>query len=342
MDQRQSEAGPAAEICQASQTSRQYESSTCKPIKFVLENNTSSGCERRRRGRKSMDVIPTNMDRQSQRRLHQRAYRFRKQQHASEIEADRDQYCKAASQLEKELLSTTKKIDSLFTILQEMEQVFSSNNIQMQDRMKEQLKDLKKCRQRRQSLTEPTQLSARQLKPRDANDSASPDNESHAADTRETVSRNYQQSTRRNPYIPQHTALYYLQTQALLKQSEQAASKGKNALDPTFLEIALKMNDQENVNFKCLPSQSLRERILLFQDIVDVTKVVNQIIKGGICWGFDPLDTASWEMPEILFQEYWFICDEELVQSTNKWRLEQGRNPIVWDSSGRHVKKPMA
>ncbi|GAB5593896.1 hypothetical protein Unana1_08796 [Umbelopsis nana] len=220
------------------------------------------------------------MDRQSQRRLHQRAYRFRKQQHASEIEADRDQYCKAASQLEKELLSTTDKIDSLFTILQEMEQVFSSNNLQMQDRMKEQLKDLKKCGQRRQSLTEPTQLSARQLKPRDANDSASPDNESHAADTRETVSRNNQQSTHRNPYIPQHTALYYLQTQALLKQSEQAASKGKNALDPTFLEIALKMNDQENVNFKCLPSQSLRERILLFQDIVDVTKVVNQIIKG--------------------------------------------------------------
>jgi hypothetical protein len=28
-----------------------------------------------------------------------------------------------------------------------------------------------------------------------------------------------------------------------------------------------------------------------------------------------------------------------LVRTTNKWRLMHGRSPVVWDSSGRHVKE---
>lgn len=328
-------------------------SPVCKPVRFVLENRASSGFESRTRGRKSIDTTTT--DKQSRRRMHQRAYRERRQQHVSVIEGERDRYCKQVLQLQRRLRATSQSTKTALSILQDLEKICSTSNLPLQHSTREMMENIKaniakqrtahRCEGSNDVATDVAIWSRRESAGKDA-----------AVTTTKTLGQDILQTSKdtdttythpdetmnpaiHKPYIPRHTALYYLQTQALLKQSEQSSSKGKSALDSTFLEVALNMNDQAHVNFKCLPSQSLRERILLFQDIVDVTKLVNNIIKGGICWGLDPLDTASWEMPEILFQDYWFICDEDLVRTTNKWRLMHGRSPVVWDSSGRHVKE---
>lgn len=366
------------------------ESATMKPVRFVLENDSSSGVEPRPRGRKSLDN-QLEGDRKSRNRRNQRAYRQRQQQQLLEAEKDRDNYKDNYSKLQQRLVDKNGKLERMANLVYDMERLCILQGVTVPSSIKERLTMFKQraaedldeqfadINESLRSIpnpvyetpqsdssvitnTEPSPHSiiesppaaledvlptfdspiAEQLDPIAMQIDDIPDipalEQFSPTDSSGDSSMSSQISPLRGP-IPRHVALYYIQSQYLKKLTDPDKEYPPSGLDPTPLELALSDKVRFHPRLRFLPCPKLRERLILFQDVLEINAVVDHIVKGAICWGRDPLQNSSWELPEVLFYDYWFICDEDMLRCTNKWRLLSGKPAIVWDSAGRHVKK---
>ncbi|OZJ04005.1 hypothetical protein BZG36_03627 [Bifiguratus adelaidae] len=133
------------------------------------------------------------------------------------------------------------------------------------------------------------------------------------------------------PFIPTYAALRTIHLQ-LIVQSIFPAFGHKNLI-PTPLQLVT--NHDVRINY--LPMANVRDRILLFQDVLDIDMVTTALRCDSRCWGPEPFSCTSWELPESFFSTYWFLCDQELVDCTNRWRRRAGKEDVRWDPLGRHV-----
>lgn len=362
-----------------------------KPVRFVLENDSSSGMEPRPRGRKSLDS-QLDGDRKSRNRHNQRAYRQRQQQQLLAAEKERDLYKENAEKLQQRLVEKNGKLERMANLVYDIERLCMLQGVIVPASIRERLQLFKDrafadvdeqfadINETLRSIPEPMYetpqsnasiITNPSLSPHTVIESPPPmlieplpqldnsvlpdeldpnnmDLDSLASITGidslpspssdESPILPNQLGPLRGP-IPKHVALYYIQSQYLKKLGHPDKAQRPSGLDPTPLELALSDKVRMHPRLRFLPCPKLRERLLLFQDVLDITTVVDHVVKGSICWGRDPIQNDSWELPELIFYDYWFICDEDMLRVTNKWRLLNGRAPIVWDSAGRHVKK---
>ncbi|GAB5590411.1 hypothetical protein Unana1_05311 [Umbelopsis nana] len=381
------------------------ELSIAKPVRFVLENDSSSGIEPRPRGRKSLDS-QVDGDRKSRNRRNQRAYRQRQQLQLLAAEKERDQYKDNVTQLQQRLLDKNVKLERMANLVYDMERLCLLQGIIVPTSIRERLQVFKDraaqdvddqfadINESLRTIPEPLYESSRSdssiitnttplygtplsdpsiitnttpsphtviESPPTIHDEPSPalnltlpldpdgmdldglvtfpGVESIPSPSNELpLSSPNELDTLRGP-IPKHVALYYIQSQYLQKIAHPEKPQRPSGLDPTPLELALSEKIRLHPRLKFMPCPKLRGRLLLFQDILDINTVIDHTVKGSICWGRDPTLSDSWELPEVLFYDYWFICDEDMLRNTNRWRQLSGRAPIVWDSAGRHVKK---
>ncbi|KAH8554123.1 hypothetical protein BGW37DRAFT_517868 [Umbelopsis sp. PMI_123] len=363
---------------------------TMRPVRFVLENESSSGVEPRPRGRKSLDN-QLEGDRKSRNRRNQRAYRQRQQQQLLAAEKDRDNYKESYNKLQQRLVDKNGKLERMANLVYDMERLCIVQGIVVPDSIKERLGMFKQraaedldeqfadISESLRSIPQPIYSTPQSDSSVITNTEPSPkSNIESPSDSLEEVLSTFdspiseeidpmsmqiddlpdipemdghsdpegfgfstmtsQMAPLRGP-IPRHVALYYIQSQYLKKISSPGKPFRSSGLDPTPLELALSDKIRFHPRLRFLPCPKLRERLVLFQDVLDINVVVDHIATNAICWGRDPLQNGSWELPESLFYDFWYICDEDMVRNTNKWRLLNGRPPIIWDSTGRHVKK---
>ncbi|OZJ06874.1 hypothetical protein BZG36_00022 [Bifiguratus adelaidae] len=133
------------------------------------------------------------------------------------------------------------------------------------------------------------------------------------------------------PFIPNFTIIRFIHLQLII-QSVYPAFTPKCLL-PTPLQIA-KVHDHR-INYVIFPD--LRDRILIFQDVLDLNHVFHLLRCEGRCWGAEPLVPTSWELPEQFFTKYWFLCCAPVVETTNRWRRRARKEAVVWDPLGSHV-----
>ncbi|CAM0142075.1 hypothetical protein VKS41_004221 [Umbelopsis sp. WA50703] len=372
---------------------------TTKPVRFVLENESSSGAEPRPRGRKSLDNSLTG-DRKARNRQNQRAYRLRQQQQLSEAEKERNAYKAEAEKLQRRLIEKNGKLGRMADLVYDMERICVVQGVVLPPSIRERLRlfkdraaadldeqfaDISESLRSIPGETQeasvsdssiitnttssphsniespPNNLPDFERAPVPDLDVTSMDMDSLSSDSPNEIGANssvweqpatlpesaelpipadlpMQVASTRAP-IPRHVALYYIQTQYLKKLFDPNGNHPHTGLDPTPLELALGDKIRIHPRLRFMPCPRLRERLMMFQDVVDVDKVVAYIVQNAICWGPDPVQSKNWELPEKLFQDYWFICDQTMLNNTNGWRALDGRPPIVWDNAGRHVKK---
>ncbi|KAI9288909.1 hypothetical protein BC943DRAFT_315583 [Umbelopsis sp. AD052] len=366
------------------------ESATMKPVRFVLENESSSGIEPRPRGRKSLDNHLEG-DRKSRNRRNQRAYRQRQQQQLLQAEKERDNYKANYSKLQQRLVDKNGKLERMANLVYDMERLCVLQGITVPSSITERLSMFKQraaedldeqfadINESLRSIPNPVYETPQSDSSVITNTEPSPHSfiesppsaleeviptwdspltedmdsvgmqiddiadipaleEFSTPESIEVSNMSSQISPLRGP-IPRHVALYYIQSQYLKKLTDPDKEYPPSGLDPTPLELALSDKVRFHPRLRFLPCPKLRERLMLFQDILDINTVVDHIVKGATCWGRDPLQNDAWELPEVLFYDFWFICDEDMLRCTNKWRLLNGKPPIVWDNAGRHVKK---
>ncbi|KAI9283737.1 hypothetical protein BC943DRAFT_327579 [Umbelopsis sp. AD052] len=81
-----------------------------------------------------------------------------------------------------------------------------------------------------------------------------------------------------------------------------------------------------------IPWPSMRDRIIVNLCAIDIEKFMDDIHEHCRVWGGDPLFTQGWEIGPVFFQKYWFLCDKEMVKTSNFWRRQRGESYLRFDN----------
>jgi Domain of unknown function (DUF3425) len=81
-----------------------------------------------------------------------------------------------------------------------------------------------------------------------------------------------------------------------------------------------------------IPWPSMRDRIIVNLCAIDIERFMDDIHEHCRVWGGDPLFTQGWEIGPVFFQKYWFLCDKEMVKTSNFWRRQRGETYLRFDN----------
>ncbi|ENH73879.1 hypothetical protein FOC1_g10011199 [Fusarium oxysporum f. sp. cubense race 1] len=96
--------------------------------------------------------------------------------------------------------------------------------------------------------------------------------------------------------------------------------------------------------FDLLPWPGVRERaifILSLPDelrppraqgalaIVNFAYDVEDTAEGVRIYGDDPYDPGNWELGQVMFERWWFLFDNSIISTSNRWRRARGAPPLL-------------
>jgi hypothetical protein len=62
--------------------------------------------------------------------------------------------------------------------------------------------------------------------------------------------------------------------------------------------------------------------------LVDFIYDMENTAEGLMIWGPDPYDEGSWEVGQVLFERWWFVFDQAVVERSNRLRRQRGAPPL--------------
>ncbi|KFZ12980.1 hypothetical protein V501_03934 [Pseudogymnoascus sp. VKM F-4519 (FW-2642)] len=97
------------------------------------------------------------------------------------------------------------------------------------------------------------------------------------------------------------------------------------SLAPTKLQQIVAHNPFVDV----LPFASVRDCILNAIHLIDVEQLCQDLLFGGLrVWGGSPWDPTGWEIGEQFVDKWWFLLDQDIIQTTNFWRFQRSENAL--------------
>ena len=79
-----------------------------------------------------------------------------------------------------------------------------------------------------------------------------------------------------------------------------------------------------------LPWASLRDKLLKCANTINETEFVVDMVSMDLrIWGKRPWDPRSWEVGPAFAQKWWFLMDEEILETSNFWRSQRGEEDIL-------------
>lgn len=74
-----------------------------------------------------------------------------------------------------------------------------------------------------------------------------------------------------------------------------------------------------------IPFASLRDKLILQNDKLDVRRVMRMLLTSTTIHGEDVLNSENWEFDEKFYSDYSFLIDRHMLDTSNKWRERSGR-----------------
>ncbi|KAI8368429.1 hypothetical protein EDC96DRAFT_505598 [Choanephora cucurbitarum] len=124
------------------------------------------------------------------------------------------------------------------------------------------------------------------------------------------------------------SAIQRLRLQLRLQSTLSNIGKSAARLQPTILQLAIPHDPRIDL----VPTPHMRDRMILFRDLMDYDRCFAMLLNGAIYHGGDPTMSASWELPAEFFAEFWYLAINYDVSRTNTWRRSKGLPDIVSDS----------
>jgi hypothetical protein len=79
-----------------------------------------------------------------------------------------------------------------------------------------------------------------------------------------------------------------------------------------------------------LPWASLRDKLLRCANTInDMEFMVDMVSLDLRIWGKRPWDPRGWEVGPLFAQKWWFLMDEEILETSNFWRSQRGEDDIL-------------
>ncbi|KAM0420594.1 hypothetical protein ACHAPT_011640 [Fusarium lateritium] len=100
--------------------------------------------------------------------------------------------------------------------------------------------------------------------------------------------------------------------------------------------------------FDLLPWPGVRERAITILSLPDELRPPNaqgplamvnfaydieDSAEGLRIYGEDPYDADNWELGQVAFERWWFLFDNSIIQTSNRWRRLRGAPPLLMKSS---------
>lgn len=74
-----------------------------------------------------------------------------------------------------------------------------------------------------------------------------------------------------------------------------------------------------------LPFSGLRDSILRMLPSIDYDDLWRDSVSGGFfVWGSLPWAPQGWEVTEQFARKWWFLLDQEVIETANFWRIQRG------------------
>ncbi|KAH8548139.1 hypothetical protein BGW37DRAFT_507597 [Umbelopsis sp. PMI_123] len=81
-----------------------------------------------------------------------------------------------------------------------------------------------------------------------------------------------------------------------------------------------------------IPWASMRDRLIMNLQVLEESTFKEDVHKECTIWGGDPLFTQCWEISPVFFRKYWFLCDKDMVKTSNFWRAQRGETFLKFDN----------
>ncbi|KAF9772913.1 hypothetical protein IL306_009337, partial [Fusarium sp. DS 682] len=63
--------------------------------------------------------------------------------------------------------------------------------------------------------------------------------------------------------------------------------------------------------------------------IVNFAYDVEDTAEGVRIYGDDPYDPCNWELGQVMFERWWFLFDNSIISTSNRWRRARGAPPLL-------------
>ncbi|KAI8380855.1 hypothetical protein BD560DRAFT_347235 [Blakeslea trispora] len=125
------------------------------------------------------------------------------------------------------------------------------------------------------------------------------------------------------------SAIQRLRLQLRLQSTLSNIGKSAARLQPTILQLAIPHDPRIDL----IPTPHMRDRMILFRDLMDYDRCFAMLLNGAMYHGGDPTMSASWELPPEFFAEFWYLAINYDVSRTNTWRRLKGLPEITAKNS---------
>ncbi|KAL2691949.1 hypothetical protein Neosp_002343 [[Neocosmospora] mangrovei] len=100
--------------------------------------------------------------------------------------------------------------------------------------------------------------------------------------------------------------------------------------------------------FDLLPWPGVRERAITILSLPDELRPPNaqgplamvnfaydieDSAEGVRIYGEDPYDASNWELGQVAFERWWFLFDNNIIETSNRWRRLRGAPPLLMKSA---------
>ncbi|KAI8994807.1 hypothetical protein BDB01DRAFT_774146 [Pilobolus umbonatus] len=116
------------------------------------------------------------------------------------------------------------------------------------------------------------------------------------------------------------SAIQSIGLQLRLQSTITTVGKSDIRLQPTILQLAIPHDPRIDL----IPTPHMRDRMIIFRDIMDYDRCFAMLLGGAMYHGGDPTMSDSWELPGEFFSEFWYLATNYDVTSTNSWRKIKG------------------
>jgi hypothetical protein len=107
--------------------------------------------------------------------------------------------------------------------------------------------------------------------------------------------------------------------------------------------------------FDLLPWPGVRERAIFILSLPDELRPpraqgalatvnfaydVEDTAEGVRIYGDDPYDPGNWELGQVMFERWWFLFDNSIISTSNRWRRARGAPPLLLKSGSAGSSPP--
>lgn len=121
------------------------------------------------------------------------------------------------------------------------------------------------------------------------------------------------------------SAIQHIRLQLRVQSTLTHVGKSAARLQPTILQLAIPHDPRIDL----VPTPHMRDRMIIFRDIMNYDRCFAMLLNGAVCHGSDPTMSANWELPAEFFHEFWYLTINYDVNRTNAWRRLKGLPDIT-------------